>query len=209
MGTQDEWFEATGTNIDHAFGATGTGFVGFDNSFSDPPAYDTGGYLTGTQYGAFGQAFLNNDTDWPPADTYSANASVFGPSTEFTGVAGISSWAPCVYGHHSLIGQDQSSIPNGLDAGVLGTSTNWAGVIGWSSDWHGVYAHTINGEAAVLGVAENGVGVWAISGGNGPQVPKTSNVASVFATSDQQHGVIGTTNANVGASAFPPTTSAS
>jgi hypothetical protein len=84
---------------------------------------------------------------------------------------GISSWGPGVYGHRSLIGQDQSSIPNGLAAGVVGTSTNWHGVIGWSTNGNGVEGITFDGEGGVVGVGGQAPGVFGVlvcAGTDGP-----------------------------------------
>jgi hypothetical protein len=206
MGSVDDWFQATATNSWSAFSALGSGSVCFsnDNHFSNltGPTWHWGGTFEGGQYGSVSSAYQTNNTDWPLADGYSNNAGLVGVSAEFTGVVGLSTWGVGVYGRKSLPNDDLSLIPNGLPASVVGTSTSWAGIIGWSTGWFGVEAHTINGEAAVLGIAENGVGVWAISGNNGPQVPNTSNVATVFATSDRQHGVIGTSNKSVGVIGF-------
>lgn len=225
MGSTDEWFQANGTGVNNSFGATGSGDTAFTNSFSAPPPFNTGGYFVGAQYGVLGQAFLTNDADWPPADSYSANASVFGPSTEFTGVAGISARGAGVYGHRSLPGQDQSSIPNGLAAGVVGTSTDGRGVIGWSTNWRAVegWAYQFTGvlgvsdfdygvhgastwQPGVLGASENDVGVKGLSGpegaDEGPPLPGAPNIAGVVGTSNTQHGVIGTSNALVGVYAY-------
>jgi hypothetical protein len=119
---------------------------------------------------------------------------------------------PGVYGHKGVPGEVWVAIPNGLAAGVLGTSHNWSGVIGWSDNWHGVEAYTIYGEAAIVADAQEGLGVWAysstLSGINGiaaaagPPVPNNSNIAGVVGTSDAQHGVIGTSNSGVGIIGF-------
>jgi hypothetical protein len=202
MGSTDDWFQANGTGVDNSFGATGSGSVAFTNSFSAPPPFDVGAMLVGAQYGVMGQAFFTNDTDWPPPDSYSANASVFGPSTEFTGVAGISTWGTGVYGHRSAPGDDPSLIPNGLPAAVVGTGINWDGVIGWSTNGNGVEGVTFDGEGGVVGVGGQAPGVFGVSFAPGPTVPNTSNIAAVVGKSDSQHGVLGSTNANVGVIGF-------
>jgi hypothetical protein len=204
MGNTDDWFEANGSGVDHSFGALGSAVVGFGNTITAPPLpYELGAALAGSRYGVLGFAFTS-DLALVPPDNYSINASVIGVSSEFTGVAGVSTFGPGVYGHKGLPDEDQSSIPNGLPAGVVGTSTNWHGVIGWSTIGNGVEGVTFNGEGGVVGVGDQAPGVSGVSfalsgvegrsGDFGPTVPAIGNIAGVVGTSDEQPGVIGTSN---------------
>src|SRR5262249_11297019 len=78
------------------------------------------------------------------------------------------------------------------NAGVRGFSFSSVGAIGGSS-----------GGPGVIGVSDTQNGVLGISFLTGPEVPNTPNIAAVVGTSDQQqHGVIGTSNASVGVIGF-------
>jgi hypothetical protein len=69
-----------------------------------------------------------------------------------------------------------------VKGGTTKSNTTALRVIGWSTNWYGVEARTINGEAALLANAQNGIGVWAFSstlsgvngltGNYGPTIPK-------------------------------------
>jgi hypothetical protein len=204
MGTSfDDFFWAVGSSSSIpnylASGDGDSGFVAL--GASDTPRFNFGGAFSGKFYGVFGGAYFGGEV-WPDVNSYSEMAGVMGTSPDSTGVAGTAFFGPGVYGHQGLAGEDQSSIPNGLSAGVVGTSTNWSGVIGWSTNWDGVVGVTYNGEAGVVGVGDLAPGVLGVSFGPGPTVPNTPNIAAVVGRSDTQHGVIGTTNTNVGVIGF-------
>jgi hypothetical protein len=77
------------------------------------------------------------------------------------------------------------------NVGVRGFSFSSAGAIGSSSNSDGV-----------IGASDTQNGVRGIAFLPGPEVPNTPNIAAVVGTSDQQHGVIGTSNASVGVIGF-------
>jgi hypothetical protein len=206
------------------------GFVTDEPGFD--PRFDIGGQFGGWYYGVRAYGGHGQDVGEPEAkrgpavNRYSDFAGVLGTGVYVTGVAGTSVRGPGVYGQ---MGEEDllSPIPkppnNSLVAGVVGVSSYGVGVRGWSDSigvvgegihsigvWGrsrvgaGVQASTeAIGAPAVLAVSQKGFGVLGYAGLPGPfGVPGVNTFPAVFGTSDQQIGVLGTSNALPGVYGF-------
>jgi hypothetical protein len=214
MSTSDDKFIAWGTGS-YDYMAAGHGGVAFTTVGTSEPTFNIGVDVSGREFGVIGLGGPHGDWNlWPPATNYADPAGVLGASALYTGTAGISTYGAGVYGQKTFPDEDIRSIPLAHFAGVVGTGISWPGVFGWSTSYHGVEGMTYSGEAAVIGRAAQGRGVFGICGSGtfsavegrcgdaGPTVPNTSNIAAVVGTSNRQHGVIGTTTASVGVIGF-------
>jgi hypothetical protein len=206
------------------------GFITDEPRFD--PRFKIGGQFGGWFYGVRAYAGHGWELGGPetirgPAvNSYSDFAGVLGTGVYVTGVAGTSILGVGVYGQ---LGEDDplSPIPNNnfLLAGVAGTSsysyapgvmgwskgagvwgegTEFAGVVGYSRNDVGVdaYANAV-GSPAVLAFSEKGPGVFGYAAPPGPLgVPGVNTFPAVFGTSDQQIGVLGTSNALPGVYGF-------
>ena len=138
-----------------------------------------------------------------------AGAGVVGTSDIYPGVVGTSNYVG-LYGYcggmvHGpgilgVAGGNGPTLPPVVSvAGVIGSSDQHAGVVG-TSNRVGVYAYcgTPDPESgaagnAVEGHSVSGTGVLGVAGAQGP-VPSGVKIAGVVGSSDQQAGVIGTSN---------------
>jgi hypothetical protein len=199
MGTSDDFFFArTDSDIDIAFEN--------DSTQGAPPHYRFGvvGYgSAGGVVGCGGQAITRI------LGPYSTFAGVHGTAQDFTGVAGTSVNGVGVYGQVEEL--KVLFLPTGLHAGILGMALTQPGVVAISESGNGVEASSFNNHGVigrsttqhgVNGLSQIEKGVFGISGGEGPVVPNTSNIAGVVGSSGQQHGVLGTSNASVGVFGF-------
>jgi hypothetical protein len=129
----------------------------------------------------------------PSSPQRSALAGVIGSAIDAVGAGGVSERSIGVIG--------QSGTPPTFDpgmnyvAGVVGTSRDASGVIGVSQNTAGVLGTTsgnpprkFRSPPPFLG------GVTGISGTRGPLAPGLTNISGVLGTSDQNVGVLGTSN---------------
>jgi hypothetical protein len=180
MGLTRDGYGAVGAS-DHGIGVTGKSVWssgisgdssygnGIDASTAAGPAGIRGQAYAGDGYGVQGMALTN--------------AGVFG----ITGVGG-----PTVPNLTTNLGGVNNV------AGVVGSSAKQPGIIG-TSKFVGVYGYCgapdpmMNAGNGVEGHSTDGTGVLGVAGAQGP-VPALVNIAGVVGSSDQQTGIIGTSN---------------
>src|SRR5262245_7218705 len=197
-------YSATGLNYVTNYWATGTGQVAFWTLMADPVRWAYGGIFQGWYAGvdSAGGAVGPNGEVGPEVNNYSGWCGVLGKGYYVPGVAGTSVYNPGVYGQT----ESQTTLPDGVIAGVIGTADSQPGVIAWSREGDGVRSVTYTGNgvfaASYYGQAVHGQsgterGVTGISGAEGPPVPNTIDpVAGVMGTSEGHVGVLGaSTNA--------------
>jgi hypothetical protein len=181
------------------------------------PRFDIGAQLGGWHYGVRAYAGYGGDIGddgeakrGPDVvSDYSDFAGVLGTGIHVTGVAGTSVEHIGVYGQSGEAADPEDvgrPIPDTLfRGGVVGASVFNPGVFGWSN-WVGVLGQTTFG-AAVFGNARyaGGFGVIGLAHDLGPgfdlgtfpgplMLPGFYTTPGVFGTSDQQAGVVGTSN---------------
>jgi hypothetical protein len=127
--------------------------------------------------------------------------AVTGFSTNHFGFQGFSNNSSGVLGVAGGKGPPAPNLANiaGVNvAGVNGSSAKQPGIIG-TSKFVGVYGYCGTPDAmnaagnGVEGHSEGGTGVLGVAGAQGP-VPALVNIAGVVGSSDQQTGIIGTSN---------------
>ena len=196
------------------------GFVTDEPRFD--PRFKIGGQFGGWFYGVRaygGHGWEVGDPEakrGPAVNRYSDFAGALGTGVYVTGVAGTSITGTGVYGQAG--DEDPGWLINTFHkAGVLGLSTSTYGVLGaapivgvcgfstteggvavnaWSTKGIGVYASSQGFlETAVWGVSQQGPGIMGYSGPPGPLgLPGFNSYPGVHGTSDQDIGVVGTSN---------------
>jgi hypothetical protein len=202
--TDDDGFLAYGApNWDFlAIGPSKRGFVTMQDE-NNNPMFEIGVLVAGSLHGVLahsgpvdpGKSVLDL-----AVDGYSTNASIFGASFQFTGVAGTSDGLhPGIYGQSG----DAQGLPPGGRAGVFGASRLSAGVRGWSRFDNGVSGETTTG-TGVWGASQRETGVLGQTGGFpfGPNLIDPNNPtpggdrrsppAGVRGTATEAFGVVGT-----------------
>src|SRR5689334_20309465 len=143
----------------------------------DPMPFPFGGVMYGNTLGLLaycGPGADAADTHISQRNSYTLSAAIEGASLEHTAVAGISSNAAGVFGQTEA----PADVPSGFLAGVVGAADTQPGVIGYSKSGDAVQGASFTG-TAVHGYSFFGSAVSGLSGGNGPPVPKTINIAGV------------------------------
>jgi len=209
MGSMEEDYSAYGVNRIYNFWAAGTGRVGFFTTGAAEASWGVGGSFRGWYHGVYGAggAAGPNGQAGPPANAHSGYCGVVGTGYYVNGVAGTSTYGSGVYGQT----EDQSTLPWGVTAGVIGTGDLQPGVIAWSREGDGVRSVTYTGNgvfaASYYGQAVHGQsgterGVTGISGA-GTSVPNTiDSVAGVMGTSGEHPGVVGTSTNAAGVAGY-------
>ncbi len=165
------------TTTDSSFVAQGPAHIGFYAKGPRRAGLVFGALTVGSQAGVCG-ATVDALGLLPPATRLPVNAGVLGLSDKYHGVYGYAPGNPYP-GFGTVTG------------GVFGSSDHGFGVRGLSNSWSGVYGESA-ASYGVSGWSQTTSGMYGQAGFNPGPVPTLVNVAGVVGSSDQQAGVIGT-----------------